>query len=278
MTKAPAVVRAAGPGGSRVATTRTLARGLRLLELIAGAQDGVGVTELADAAALDKATASRLLATLRETGWTRQDANDRRYRLTGKMAHLSQIHVDRLNLQAVARPHLTALRDEVNETVHLGVIRDDAVVYIDKLESSSSIRLVSMIGQQMPILTTALGRALLAALPERERKARVRSLALGRRTSQTIPDKGELLRELIASGERGYAIDHEQNEAGVSCVGAAILDPGGVPTAAISVSGPTFRMASSFEAIGGACRRTAGAISRELGSVATDGSHADAAR
>src|SRR6266516_271025 len=93
-------------------TTRTLVRGLNLLELIARSND---------AAALDKATTLRLLGTLRELGWARQDPSDRRYRLTGKMAHLSQIHGHALSIQALARPHLTTLRDEVNETVHLGV-------------------------------------------------------------------------------------------------------------------------------------------------------------
>jgi DNA-binding IclR family transcriptional regulator len=75
------------------------------------------------------------------------------------MAHLSQIHGDGLSIQQLARQHLTRLRDAVNETVHLGVMRGEAVVYIDKLESSNSIRLVSTVGQEMPMLTTALWRA-----------------------------------------------------------------------------------------------------------------------
>lgn len=247
--------------------TRTLLRGLKLLELVAEAPDGIGVTDLAQAAALDKGTTSRLLATLREAGWTRQDPVDRRYRLTGKFGHLSRIHSDKLNLQAVARPHLTRLRDEVNETAHLGVIEGDSVVYIDKLECSNSIRLVSTVGQHMPILTTALGRAILTALPAPERAVRTRQLQLTTRTARTIPDKALLLEELAESARRGYAVDHEQNEEGVSCVGAAILEPGGSAIAAISVSGPTFRMVSKLDEIGRACRATADAISRELGST-----------
>jgi IclR family KDG regulon transcriptional repressor len=247
--------------------TRTLLRGLKLLELVAEAPDGIGVTELAEGAALDKATTSRLLATLRETGWARQDPVDRRYRLTGKVAHLSRIHSDKLNLRALARPHLTRLRDEVNETAHLGVIEGDAVVYIDKLECSNSIRLISTIGQHMPILTTALGRAILAVLPEPERAEHVRQLVLAKRTARTIADRALLLQELAASAERGYAVDHEQNEEGVSCVGAAIREPDGSAIAAISVSGPTFRMVSKLDAIGRACCRSAAAISRELGST-----------
>jgi len=257
-------------------TTRTLVRGLNLLELIARSNDGAALSELAAAAALDKATTLRLLGTLRELGWARQDPSDRRYRLTGKMAHLSQIHGHALSIQALARPHLTTLRDEVNETVHLGVIRDDAVVYIEKLEASNSIRLVSTVGQEMPVLTTALGRAILSALPEGERAARIRALPRPKRTPQTM-DKKQLLHELVASAERGYAIDHEENELGVTCVGAPLLDSTRSPAAAISISGPTFRLAARLELLGRACSEAAAAISRDFGAVVDGASEERAA-
>lgn len=247
-------------------TTRTLVRGLNLLELIARSNEGLALSELAAGASLDKATTLRLLGTLREAGWVRQDPSDRRYRVTGKMAHLSQIHRDGLSIQVLARPHLTRLRDEVNETVHLGVIRGDGVVYIEKLESSNSIRLVSTVGQEMPILTTALGRAILSALPEPERAVRIGALPLSKRTPQTM-DKKQLLPELVASAERGYAIDHEENELGVTCVGAPLFDSTGAPAAAISISGPTFRLAARLDLIGRACSETAAAISRDFGAV-----------
>jgi IclR family transcriptional regulator, KDG regulon repressor len=262
----PPVKPAGKPGKQPSSTTRTLVRGLNLLELIARSNEGLALSELAAGASLDKATTLRLIGTLREAGWVRQDPSDRRYRVTGKMAHLSQIRGDGLSIQVLARPHLTRLRDEVNETVHLGVIRDDAVVYIEKLESSNSIRLVSTVGQEMPILTTALGRAILSALPEPERAVRIGALPLAKRTPQTM-DKKQLLPELVASAERGYAIDHEENELGVTCVGAPLFDSTGAPAAAISISGPTFRVAARLDLIGRACSDTAAAISRDFGAV-----------
>jgi IclR family transcriptional regulator, KDG regulon repressor len=262
----PPVKPAGKPGKQPSSTTRTLVRGLNLLELIARSNEGLALSELAAGASLDKATTLRLIGTLREAGWVRQDPSDRRYRVTGKMAHLSQIRGDGLSIQVLARPHLTRLRDEVNETVHLGVIRDDAVVYIEKLESSNSIRLVSTVGQEMPILTTALGRAILSALPEPERAVRIGALPLTKRTPQTM-DKKQLLPELVASAERGYAIDHEENELGVTCVGAPLFDSTGAPAAAISISGPTFRVAARLDLIGRACSDTAAAISRDFGAV-----------
>lgn len=258
-------------------TTRTLLRGLKLVELVAEASEGIGVTDLARAADLDKGTTSRLLATLREAGWVRQDPVDRRYRLTGKFARFSRVHADTLNLQALARPHLTKLRDEVNETVHLGVIEGNSVVYIDKLECSNSIRLVSTVGQHMPILTTALGRAILSTLAPSELGPRFRELTLAKRTSHTISDKAVLLEEIAGSATRGYAIDHEQNEDGVSCVGAPLFDPEGAARAAISVSGPSFRIVPKFAEVGEAVRLAAGSISRELGYPTGDRPpHADA--
>ena len=262
----PPLKPAGEPGKQPSSTTRTLVRGLNLLELIARSNEGLALSELAAGASLDKATTLRLLGTLREAGWVRQDPSDRRYRVTGKMAHLSQIRGDGLSIQVLARPHLRRLRDEVNETVHLGVIRDDAVVYIEKLESSNSIRLVSTVGQEMPILTTALGRAILSALPEPERAGRIGALPLSKRTPQTM-DKKQLLPELVASAERGYAIDHEENELGVTCVGAPLFDSTGAPAAAISISGPTFRVAARLDLIGRACSETAAAISRDFGAV-----------
>jgi DNA-binding IclR family transcriptional regulator len=250
-------------------TTRTLARGLNLLELVARSTGGAPLSELAGIAELDKATALRLLGTLRELGWVRQEEVGRRFLLTGKMAHLSQIHGDGLSIQQLARRHLTRLRDAVNETVHLGVMRGEAVVYIDKLESSNSIRLVSTVGQEMPMLTTALGRAILSALSDGERTALVSALPLPKRTSQTM-NKKQLLDELAVSAERGYAIDHEENEIGVTCVGAPLLNSSGAPAAAISISGPTFRAAAQLDQLGRACRETAAAISRELGAAGDD--------
>jgi DNA-binding IclR family transcriptional regulator len=247
----------AGPG-------RTLLRGLQLLELLASGSDG-SVTDLANAAGLDKGTTSRMLSTLREAGYVRQDGTTRRYRLSGKILWLAQGYADQLDLRGVAHPHLSALRDAVGETVHLGVREDDRVIYIDKVEAGRSIRLVSTIGHAEPVHTTALGRAILSQLQSTEQRRLVRSFDFSPLTSKTITDPEALLVLLAAARKRGYALDDEENHEDVTCVGAAIVDALGHAIAAVSCSGPSFRMRDRVAEIGPLCRATATEISRAIG-------------
>ena len=238
---------------------RTLLRGLLLLELLAAAGESVGVTTLATRSGLDKGTTSRLLATLRGAGYVQQD-RERRYRPTGKMLQLAQGYAAQLDLRGIARPHLTALRDEVGETVHLGVLEDGQVVYVDKIESLDSIRLVSAIGQTMPVHTTALGRAMLAALPEQERESALGDLRLPPPSRAALANPVSFLRILEQTARRGYAIDDQENNDQVVCVGAAILDARRRPIAAVSVSGPFYRMHGRVDVIGARVRAAVEAV------------------
>ena len=194
-------------------TTRTLLRGLDVVEALADADAGaMGPSAIGDAVGLDKATVSRLLRTLVEAGWVRQDAVTRQYRLSGKILRLAASVRLHLDLRTVAAPHLRALREELGETVHLGVMEDLGVFYVDKLESPNSIQLVSRVGQVMPLHSTSLGKAILAALPEDEREAKIARMDFVPRTDRTIttvaafrreidPDAGARLRHR-RSGER----------------------------------------------------------------------------
>lgn len=247
----------------KVTTTRTLLRGLRLLELIADGSDG-SVTQLAAAADLDKGTVSRLLTTLREAGYVRQGTARGRYELTGKVLHLASAYSNQLDLRGVAHPHLVGLGREVDETVHLGVLEGDRVVYIDKVEAQRSIRMVSSLGHTEPVCTTALGRSMLSRLPVAEREQLVRRIEPVALTSRTTTDPDKLLALLAECERRGYAVDDEENQDHVTCVGAAIVDSLGTPVAALSCSGPSYRVAVRIDEIGVLTQRTALAISREL--------------
>ncbi len=247
------------------ATTRTLLRGLTLLELISEARDGATVTDLAGESGLDKGTVSRLLATLRDAGWAHQSPEDRRYRLAGKALALSHDYTNRVDLRALAMPRLSQLRDEWNETVHLGVIEGNEVVYVERLESLQPVRVVSIIGQRMPIATTAMGKAFLAALPETERVRRVRDLPLQPRTARSVASVEALLVDLRLTAERGYAVERQENDDDVACVGAVITDVTEKAIASISVSGPAYRMERRLEEVGAACAAAATSISVALG-------------
>jgi DNA-binding IclR family transcriptional regulator len=258
---------ASSPGKTNV--TRTLTRGLDVLEALAHAdEDGLGPSALGQRVDLDKATVMRLLRTLAEAGYVTQDESTRRYRLTGRILWLAHRAPIRLDLRSVARPHLTALRDELGETVHLGVRDGLRVVYLDKLEAANSIQLVSAIGQTMPLHSTSLGKALLAALPDEEREDSYLRMDFQPRTDRTILDLATFREEIRRTQVRGYSTDDRENEPFGACVGAAIIGADGRPVGALSISGPYFRIHDRLPFFGERARAVAGAIARELGADA----------
>jgi DNA-binding IclR family transcriptional regulator len=246
--------------------TRTLMRGLEVLEVLASSPQPMGPTRIGEATGLDKATIGRLLYTLCEAGYARQEGNGS-YRLTGRILRLASSVALAPELRELARPHLVALRDATDETVHLGVREGDHVVYIDKIDGTHPVRLVSAVGQTMPLHTTALGKAALAAMSPTEREHIIDNLELTRRTEQSIATIGALRQELERTQERGYSVDDRENEDHVICVGAAIVDPDHHTAGLISVSGPSYRVGERIDALGALCRTTAAAISAELAGV-----------
>lgn len=252
--------------GSQAPTTRALARGLDVLEALARAEGRtLGISAIAQQVGLDKATVTRLLHTLISSGYAARETGTRRYRLTGKILNLAHIAAAGIELLALARPHLRRLRDRLDETVHLGVMDGLKVVYLDKLESSNSIQLLSAVGQTMPLHSTSLGKAMLAALPDAELEATLAKMPLTPRTERTICDLEELRKDIRRTRERGYAIDDRENEPLGACVAASVVDAAGQLVGAISVAGPHFRVRDHLDAFGQAVRATAQAVGRELG-------------
>lgn len=250
----------------RVKPTRTLLRGLAVIEALAEDGDGMGLTEIAELAELDKGTATRLLFTLVEAGYVRRDDDGRAYRLTTKVLHIAGVVAARTDLRSLARPHLSRLRDLAQETVHLGVVEDDRVVYVDKLEpTGQSIRLVTAVGQSMPVHSTALGKAILGWMDPGPRDELIGRLDLEARTPKTITDPDTLRAELARVVARGYAIDDGENMDTSTCVAAPLRGPDGRPVGAISISSPTFRIAERVPDLGRLVRETAAAVSAELG-------------
>lgn len=241
--------------------TRTLQRGLDVIEVLAREGGPVGPTRVAQLIGLDKATVGRLLYTLCDAGYARPDAGGR-YVLTTKLLELASAIPLEPDLRDRARPHLLALRDATDETVHLGVREDTRVVYIDKIDATHPVRLVSAVGQTMPLHTTALGKAALAWMPREERDVLLPRLELTARTSRSIVDLRQLQAEIERTRERGYAIDDRENEEHAYCVGAPILR-GAELIGMISLSGPSYRVADRAEEFGRACQQTAEAISTE---------------
>jgi DNA-binding IclR family transcriptional regulator len=181
------------------------------------------------------------------------------------VASLGQSFLSRVDLRTIAHPALRALMTDTGETVHLVIYDHPEVVYVDKVESPNVVHMRSEIGNRMPAYSTATGKAFLAHLPA-ERVADAIARGLPRRTANTITTEEELLVELGKVRERGWAVDNVENEDGVRCVGAPILDHLGAVVGALSVSGPTMRVTEDrVPQLGAKVRAVAEEISHRIG-------------
>lgn len=245
-------------------TSSSVVRAFALLDLVAAAEPrGVTLAELAEQVVMAKSSVLRYLATLEELEAVRRDGA-RRFRLGLKMVELAGGLLENDDLRSVAEPLLHDLAEVSGETVHLGVASGSEIVYIAKVESSHSVRLVSRIGARTPTHCSAMGKAYLAALDESVRAPLIESLPA--RTPHTITSREELEGELERIRAAGYSIDDEENELGVRCVGAAVLSASGSPLGAVSVSGPAARLDHGRAAsLGSAAIDTAERIARQLG-------------
>jgi DNA-binding IclR family transcriptional regulator len=245
---------------------QSVRRALRALELIAEAGD-LGVTELGRRLGVHKATASRLVATLAERGLVERDPVSEKYRLGFGLIRLAGAAMAGLDLVRTAHPILEDLADRTRETVNLGVLSGDSVVYIDQVAGARSIVAVSWVGRRTPLHCTSNGKVLLAYMNERERDGLL-SKPLEQATEHTVIDPDEIRSQLGEIERRGYATTMEELEEGLNAVAAPIRSVDGEVAAALSVSGPAFRMRPiDLPRIGRLTIDAATAISRRLGHV-----------
>lgn len=202
------------------------------------------LTEITERSGLGKSSVYKYLNTLEYLGLVEKDPGTKRYRLGIRILELSGAVLENLELRKVTRPFLEELARKCNETIHLMVERDGEGVYIEKIDSPRAIRMYSQIGKKLPLHTGAVGKTLLAHMPESERDE-VISRPLIRFTENTITDPDKLKKELAAIRERGYALDNEEVEIGLKCVGAPVRDYTGDVVASISIAGPSTRLSEA---------------------------------
>src|SRR2546421_3970893 len=219
---------------------QSVSRALRSLELIADAGE-LGVSELGRRLGVHKATASRLAATLAERGLIERDPDTERYRLGFGLIRLAGAAMAGLDLVRTARPVLEDLADRTRETVTLGVLSGEDMIYVDQATGARSIVSVSWVGKRTPLHCTASGKVLLAFVSASERD-RLMAHPLSRETARTIVDEAELRAQLTSVRTRGYASTQEELEDGLNAVAAPVRQADGQIAAALSVSGPAFRV------------------------------------
>lgn len=202
-----------------------------------------GITELSQLTGLNKTTVYRLIGTLAEQNYVRQDKKTGKYYLTYKLLTVADRIKDHIDLVAVVRPHLEDLCDKTGETVHFVLREGVDVVYIDKVESlKNTFRMVSRIGLHHSAFSTGVGKAILAHLPDDKIRVLWDAADIAPRTYNTITNYDDFIKEIYNIRETGYAQDQEENELGVSCVAVALRDYTGVVNNAFSISAPASRM------------------------------------
>src|SRR6266545_3044676 len=254
-----------GKGG-----VRSVSRAVRALELIAE-QGELGVTDLGRGLGVHKATASRLAATLADGGLIERDPVSDRYRLGFGLIRLVGAALAGVDLVRTAHPVLEELAERTRETVNIGVLSGDAVLYLDQVSSSHLIASTNWVGRRTPLHCSSSGKVFLAHLPEALRQVLARPLeAL---TPRTVTDPARLRRQLEEVRVRGYATIQEEIERGLNAVAAPVRQLNGEVAAALSVSGPSFRVRPvDLPRLGRLAIDAAGAISRRLGD---SGRHGD---
>jgi IclR family KDG regulon transcriptional repressor len=228
-------------GTTETSGVLVLHKTLDILENIKDKPVGVKLSDLARAVDMPKATVYRILATLESRGFLDR-GEDGGYRMARKLFDLQQRHPIEQILNRVAPPRMEELAKSCRETVNLGILDGGEVVVINTVESPQTIRMSSKVGNRRSIHSTAIGKVLLAALPEKEMLRLLRLKGLPRLTPYTKVSRVALLAELDRIRERGYAIDDQENELDGRCIGAPVLGPDGRVVAALSISGPVFRM------------------------------------
>jgi DNA-binding IclR family transcriptional regulator len=257
------------PPGSN-ASIQSVQRATAILEAIAESPQELGVTELGRRLGVHKATASRLLSTLAERDLVERNPATDRYRLGFGFLRLAAVAGARLDLVREARPVLERLAELTGETVNLAALDGDQVVHLDQISSQRAIVTVNWVGRRTPLHCTSNGKVLLANLPAGQQR-RLLTRPLERLTARTIVDRAALQHELARVRARGYAWTREELEVGLNAVAAAVRDASGRVVAAVSVSGPAYRLGAA--AIKGTAQATVAAaeeISRRIGFAAPD--------
>lgn len=247
--------------------TQAVARAVSLLKAFSDARPEWRLSDLARAARLHKATTHRLLAALAREGMVVRDLTGELYRLGPEAIALGARAARANDLRTVSRPELELLAAQTGETVTLEVPVENDMLILDEVVGRSLIGATASLGTRWPAHATSTGKALLAALPDVERRQRLGG-RLARLTPRTIVSPLALRTELARVGRRGYASAIEELERGYVAVGAALRGPDGRPVAAISVGGPRLRFpAARLATLGPLVCVVADRISRRLGAA-----------
>jgi IclR family transcriptional regulator, KDG regulon repressor len=241
-------------------------RAAQILDCFGFDHQELSVSEIGGKTHLHRSTAHRILMALEYNDLIQQNPENGKYRLGMKLFRLGHQAVSHLNLREICRPFLTRVVKQTKETVHLAVLDENQVLYLDKVEGPHALRMPSRVGRRIPTYCTSLGKAMLSCLDDQEVKNIFREQPLRSHTANTVKSLSQLLTDLLVIRKRGYSVDNEEIEIGLRCVGVPIKDYTGAMVAAMSVAAPSARLSSQkIPTVGRLLVRTAEEISEKLG-------------
>ncbi len=212
-------------------------RTLLILEAVAQREGGMSNAEFSRKLKIPKSSASYILRTLEQHGYLRRNGEDGKYQLGMKVLTLSRAALGGVDVREAALPVMRHLVDRIHLTTHLAIMDHAEAVYVEKVEAPGFIRVNTWIGRRMEVHSTAVGKALLAFLDEKERDAILRKRGLKKLTTHTITTLPRLMQELQRIREAGFALDDEENSLGARCVGAPVFNSEGRVEAAVASTG-----------------------------------------
>lgn len=233
-------------GNERTGQVQSLTRALNILNEIATSPAGLQLSEISKILKLAPSTTHRLLTTLQEEKYVQFDRDAGRWQIGIQAFVAGNGFLMSRDLVTVARPYMRQLMEKGRESVNLAIADHDQALYLAQVESREMMRVLAKPGGRVPLHCSGVGKAFLAATPEKQVLKFFKEHSLSAVTNHTIRDPDALLEELRLSRTRGYAIDDEEHAIGLRCVAAIIFDEHSEPMAAISLSGPRARISDQL--------------------------------
>jgi IclR family acetate operon transcriptional repressor len=227
--------------GKRKYNITALQRGLSLLQLFARSERGLTTMQVARLTGLPVSTAHRFLVNLESSGFLNCNASGV-YHLGLACFAVGQAALGQLDIRRLSLPYLLDLNQQTRETIHLTVRHGLTAVYVEKIDSPEHLRIHSRIGAAVPLYCTAVGKVMLAYMPDQEREQVLRQLDLKRMTANTAGSVQELQTELQRVRKNGYACDLEEHELHIRCIAAPIRNHEGAVRSSLSITAPVVRM------------------------------------
>jgi len=244
---------------------RAVERALQILECFDDQRPERGISEIAQAVGLHKATAYRIVTTLVNYGYLEWIAESQKYRLGLELTSLGAKVIRRMDLRQEALPFMKGLVQEWDETCDLSIFDQGRVFYIEVLRGDHALTISAAVGQRLPAYCTASGKLFLAYLPEPELNE-ILDRPLTKYTENTITSPDEIRKQLDAIRNQGYAVDYEEYEQGVCALAAPIFNRGGSVIATLGSPSPMSRMTPErVTKIAASFKKAARAISQRMG-------------